>query len=204
MRWCNAAYATLLRARRQQLHATIATALEREFPEIAAAQPELLAHHYTEAALTQQAIDNWRLAGEHAIERSANLEAIAHLIRGLKLLEHLPEGSQRDEKELAFQVALHTPLFATRFGSAEGERAARRAMELSRRVGGELRPLFRALFGLSMTSSVRGETRIGREAAEQSLVVAERCRSLRHLATLTLRWAILCSGLASLAPHEGI
>jgi len=170
----DAAYATLLRARRQQLHATIATALEREFPEIAAAQPELLAHHYTEAARTQQAIDNWHLAGEHAIERSANLEAIAHLIRGLKLLEHLPEGSQRDEKELAFQVALHTPLFATRFGSAEGERAARRAMELSRRVGGELRPLFRALFGLSMTSSVRGETRIGREAAEQSLVVAER------------------------------
>jgi len=172
----DAAYATLLRARRQQLHANIAKALEREFPEIAAAQPELLAHHYTEAALTRQAIDNWRLAGQHAIERSANREAIAHLTRGLKLLEDLPEGSERDEKELAFQVALHTPLFATRFGSAEGERAARRAMELSRRVGGELRPLSRALFGLSMTSSVRGEIRIGREAAEQLLVVAERLR----------------------------
>jgi class 3 adenylate cyclase len=132
----DAAYATLLRARRQQLHAAIATALEREFSEIATAQPELMAHHYTEAGLRQQAIDNWLRAGERANGNSANPEAIAHLTRGLKLLEDLPEDPQRDEKELAFQVALLTPLFAARFGSAEGERAAQRAMELSRKVGG--------------------------------------------------------------------
>jgi len=64
--------------------------------------------------LRQQAIDNWLRAGEHAIEGSANREAIAHLTRGLKLLEDLPEGSQRDEKELALQLALLTPLFAAR------------------------------------------------------------------------------------------
>jgi class 3 adenylate cyclase/predicted ATPase len=170
----DAAYATLLRARRQLLHAAIAAALEREFPEIVAAQPELLALHCTEAGLTQQAIDNWRRAGERAIEGSANLEAIAHLTRGLKILEDLPEGPQRDEKELPFQVALLTPLFATRFGSAEGERAAARALELSRRVDGDLRLLFRALFWLSMTYSVRGKIRSGREIAEQSLVVGKR------------------------------
>jgi class 3 adenylate cyclase/predicted ATPase len=170
----DAAYATLLRARRQQLHAAIAGALEREFPEIAAAQPELLAHHYTEAGLRQQAIDNWLRAGERANEASANPEAIAHLTRGLKILEDLPESSQRDEKELALQVALLTPLFAARFGSAEGERAAQRAMELSRKVGGaDQRPLVRALFGLTLTSSSRGKIRIGRELAEQLLVVAE-------------------------------
>jgi predicted ATPase len=150
----DAAYATLLRPRRQQLHEAIAAALEREFPEIVAAQPELLAHHYTEASLRLQAIDKWLRAGERANEGSANPEAIAHLTRGLELLEDLPESSQRDEKELAFQVALLTPLFAARFGSAEGERAARRAMELSRKVGGaDQRPLVRALFGLSLTYS---------------------------------------------------
>ena len=170
----DAAYATLLRVRRQQLHAAIAAALEREFPEIVAAQPELLAHHCTEAGLTQQAIDNWRRAGERAIEGSANLEAIAHLTRGLEILGNLPESPQRDEKELALRVASLTPLFAARFGSTEGERAAARALELSRRVGADLRSLFRALFGLSMTYSVRGKIRIGRETAEQLLVVGER------------------------------
>jgi predicted ATPase len=170
----DAAYATLLRARRQQLHAAIATALEREFSEIATAQPELMAHHYTEAGLRQQAIDNWLRAGERANGNSANPEAIAHLTRGLKLLEDLPEDPQRDEKELAFQIALLTPLFAARFGSAEGERAAQRAMELSRKVGGaDEWPLVRALFGLSLTYSARGKIRIGQELAEQLLVVAE-------------------------------
>ncbi len=170
----DAAYATLLRARRQQLHAAIAAALEREFPEIVVAQPEVLAHHCTEAGLTQQAIDNWRRAGERAIEGSANLEAIAHLTRGLEILGNLPESPQRDEKELALRVASLTPLFAARFGSTEGEHAAARALELSRRVGADLRSLFRALFGLTMTYSVRGKIRIGRETAEQLLVVGER------------------------------
>jgi len=179
----DAAYATLLRARRQQLHAAIAAALEAEFPEIVAAQPELLAHHHTEAGLRQQAIDNWLRAGERAVEASANLEAIAHLNRGLKLLHALPETLHRDEKELAFQVALLTPLFAARFGSAEGEHAAARGIELSRRVGGaDQRPLVRALFGLSLTYSARGKIRMGREVAEQLLVVAERLREPESLA----------------------
>ncbi len=170
----DAAYATLLRVRRQQLHAAIAAALERKFPEIVTAQPELLAYHCTEAGLTQQAIENWRRAGERAIEGSANLEAIAHLTRGLEKLEDLPASPQRDEKELAFQVALLTPLFAARFGSTEGERAAARALELSRRVDADMRSLFRALFGLTMSYLVRGKIRIAREPAEQLLVVGER------------------------------
>jgi len=78
---------------------------------------------------------------------------------------------------------LLTPLFAARFGSAEGERAAQRAMELSRKVGGaDQRPLVRALFGLSLTYSVRGKIRIGREVAEQLLIVAERLQEPESLA----------------------
>ena len=76
-------------------------------------------------------------------------------------MQLLTAGSQRDEKELAFQVALLTPLFATRFGSAEGERAASRAMELFRRVGGDLRPLFRALYGLTMGGGAPSAARRG-------------------------------------------
>jgi len=68
------------------------------FPRIATAQPELLAHHCTEAGLIEHAIDNWLRAGHRAVEGSANVEAVAHLTRGLKLLEDLPQGSQRDEK----------------------------------------------------------------------------------------------------------
>ena len=90
---------------------------------------------------------------------------------------------QRDEKELAFQVALQTPLFAARFGSAEGERAARRAVELSRKVGGaDQRPLDRAMFGLSLTYSARGKIRMGREIAEQMLAIAERLQEPEPLA----------------------
>jgi predicted ATPase len=179
----DAAYATLLRTQRQQLHAAIAAALEAEFPEVVAAQPELLAHHYTEAAQRQQAIDNWLRAGERANEASANPEAVAHLTRGLKLLKDLPASSQRDKTELALQVALLTPLFAARFGSAEGERAAQRAMELSRKVGGaDHRPLVRALFGLSLTYSSRGKIRMGREVADQLLGVAERLQEPESLA----------------------
>jgi predicted ATPase len=80
----DAAYATLLRARRRHLHEAIAAALEREFPETVATQPELLAYHCTDAGLTEQAVQYWRYAGERALARSANPEAIAHLTRASK------------------------------------------------------------------------------------------------------------------------
>lgn len=75
----DAAYSTLLRRRRQQLHAAIAAAPERQCLETGAAEPELLAYHCTEAGLAEQAIAYWQRAGEHAIAHSANLEAIAYL-----------------------------------------------------------------------------------------------------------------------------
>ena len=88
----DAAYESLLKSRRQQLHARIAEALEERFPETARREPELLAHHCTEAGLAEQAVDYWRRAGALALARSATLEAVAQLSRGLELLPGLPDG----------------------------------------------------------------------------------------------------------------
>src|SRR5262249_4028401 len=90
----DAAYAGLLKSRRLQLHAAIADALEQRFPEVAQTQPETLAHHLTEAGLIEKAIGYWLRAGKGAALRSANLEAIAHLERGIELTGRLPAGER--------------------------------------------------------------------------------------------------------------
>ncbi len=81
----DAAYQSLLRATRRHYHdhAQIARLFEQRFPEIAETQPELVAHHYTEAGDREQALRYWHQAGRRAARRSANAEAIGHLTRGL-------------------------------------------------------------------------------------------------------------------------
>jgi predicted ATPase len=176
------AYTTLLRARRRQLHAAIAATLEREFPETVTAQPELLAHHYSAAGLGEPAVRFWHRAGERALERSANLEAVAHLTRGIELLGSLPQSPERDQQELMLQVALVAPLWASRgFGSVEAERAARRAVELSRRGGTDTPAHFRALYGLAYAHLLRGDLRGARPLAEQMLDLAERLQDPSRL-----------------------
>jgi predicted ATPase len=81
----------LLRSTRQQYHQRIAQVVEAHFPEMCATQPELLAHHYTDAGLSAQGIPYWQQAGQRALERSANLEAVAHLTKGLEVLATLPD-----------------------------------------------------------------------------------------------------------------
>ena len=90
-----AAYQSLLRSTRQQYHRQIAQVLEERFPETCEEQPELLAHHYTEAGLHTPAVAYWQRAGQHAIERSAYVEAIAHLRQGLTLTATLPDTPER-------------------------------------------------------------------------------------------------------------
>src|SRR6516164_8813348 len=82
----DAAYSTLLRSRRQQLHARIVTTLENQFPEVVTAQPALLAQHSSEAGLSEKAVGYWLKAGQQAIARSAMTEAVAQLQKGLELL----------------------------------------------------------------------------------------------------------------------
>src|SRR5271166_145000 len=92
----DAAYSTLLRGRRQELHARVAAALEEHFADLVERQPELLAHHLTSAGDTERAVDQWLKAGRYAAVRLAYLEAIAHFEQGLGLLHSLPESPVRN------------------------------------------------------------------------------------------------------------
>jgi predicted ATPase len=104
----DAAYDSLLRARRQELHGKIATVIEERWPHIAATEPELLAHHYTEAKQLEKAIPLWRKAGSLALGRMALAEAIAHLTKGLELAAPLPASAERDNSELNLRILLGT------------------------------------------------------------------------------------------------
>jgi len=116
----DAAYSTLLRSRRHRLHAQIGKILEEQFPETAKAQPQMLAHHFTEAGMTEPAIDYWLKAGRQVLARSAMVEAEALLRKGLNLVSSLPDGVWRQEHELALQIALGQALFATQGWAAPG------------------------------------------------------------------------------------
>jgi predicted ATPase len=176
-----AAYQSLLRSRRQQYHSHIAQVLEEQFPEIAEAQPELLAHHYTEAGLSAQAIPHWQRAGRRAIQRSANIEAISHLTNGLELLKTLPQNRERAEQELDLQTTLGPALMATRgYAAPEVEVAYSRARDLCRQIG-ETPKHFPVLWGLWLFYFVRAELHTARELGQQLLTLAQ---SLQELAFL--------------------
>ena len=98
----DAAYQSLLRSTRQQQQQHIAQVLETCFPDLCATQPELLAHHYTEAGVMAQAMPYWQRTGQRAIERSANLEAIGHLTKGLEVLKTLPDTPEQVQQELMY------------------------------------------------------------------------------------------------------
>jgi predicted ATPase len=126
-----AAYQSLLRSTRQQYHQRVAQVLEARFPELVGRQPELLAYHYTEAGLGRQALDYWRRAGQRASARSAYVEAIAHLTKGLELLATLPDTKEHRQQELAVQVTLAPAVMATKgFTAPDLERVYTRARAL--------------------------------------------------------------------------
>ena len=129
------AYHLLLKSTRQRHHQRIAQVLGEQFPEIVKAQPELLAHHYTEAGLHDQAVSYWLQAGQLAIERSANLEAISHLTKGLEVLKTLPNTPERTQHELALQLALGSPLSMLKGVAPEVEYTYTRAYELCQQMG---------------------------------------------------------------------
>src|SRR4030095_6827356 len=120
-------------------------------------QPELIAHHYTEASLIEQAIPYWQQAGQRASQRSANAEAISHLTTALELLKPLPDTPERAQQELTLQIALGVPLMATKgFAAPEAGAVYRRARELCQHVG-ETPQLFPVLWGLWAFHVVQGE-----------------------------------------------
>jgi predicted ATPase len=167
------AYQSLVRRARQQYHARIAQVLEAKFPEIAETQPELLAHHYTEADQCAQAISYWQRAGQRAVERSANSEAVTHFIKGLELLQSLPATPERARQELALQLALGPSLRMVKGHTApELESLYSRAYELSQQVG-ESRQQFSALVSLWRLSINRARILQACELAEQCIALAQ-------------------------------
>ncbi|MDQ5853189.1 MAG: AAA family ATPase, partial [Chloroflexota bacterium] len=166
------AYQSMLKSKRQQVHQRIAQVLAERFPETTASQPELLAHHYTEADLPEQAIGYWERAGQRAIERSANVEAIAHLTKGLELLRTLPDSPEHRRQELDFRLMLGPVLTATKgYAAPEVGATFRRAQELSEEVG-DTSQLFRALRVGWAYHAVAGGVQRSRELAEQLLAMA--------------------------------
>ena len=170
----DAAYQLLLRSTRQRYHQRIAQVLAERFPETAETQPELLAHHYTEAGLTEQAIVYWQRAGQQALQRSANPEAVQHLTKGLELLDTLPETPTRTQHELDLLIALGPALMATKGRSAtEVEQTYARARVLCQQVG-ETPQLVPTLWGLSRFYGNQGAFATARELAEQLYRLAQR------------------------------
>src|SRR5262249_44332916 len=144
----DAAYESLLKSTRQQYHQRIAQVLEAQFPETAEIQPELLAHHFTEAGLIEQAMGYWSKAGQNAIQRSAHVEAISHLTKGLELLKTLPETPQRLQREVDIHIALGASLIATKgYGAPEVEQTYIRAQHLCQHLD-DPHQLFPVLRGL--------------------------------------------------------
>src|SRR3989442_4959160 len=103
----------MLKSKGQQYHSQIAQVLEERVPETTETQPELLAHHYTEAGFVTQAIPYWQQAGQRAAQRSAYLEAIAHLTKGLELVKAQPDTPERNQPGLTPPINLGAPLTAT-------------------------------------------------------------------------------------------
>ena len=156
----DAAYSTLLRSRRQQIHGRIATTLESQFPETMTAQPELLAHHCGEAGLTEKAVGYWLKAGQQAVARSAMTEAVAQLRRGLELLASMPDGADHEQRELELQAALVPAVIAAKGYTAPevGETIAR-ARSLAEKLD-RTDYLIGLLYGEWVSSLVRGELKL--------------------------------------------
>jgi hypothetical protein len=169
------AYSTLLRGPRQALHRRIAEALEQRFPDFVETRPEILAHHYGEAAIADKAIAYWHLAGKMSVARSAVHEAIAQLRRGLGLLDGLPETRERKQLELDLHVTLTAALMAGKgYADPEAVAALERANRLVTETGSVGTPLhFSVLFGLWVSACNRGNIAAGLEHATNFLSSAQ-------------------------------
>jgi class 3 adenylate cyclase/tetratricopeptide (TPR) repeat protein len=169
----DAAYESLLKSRRQQLHGQIARALEERFPAIVASQPEIAAHHFTEAGLVEPAIDYWLKAGQHAARRSANAEALNHFAHGLDLLPKIDDPILRNKSELLLQTSLGHSLRSIKGWSIDGvKHAYTRALQLCKESGFDEHTL-PAVFGLWTWNFLRAALGEAQTLAEHLVTTAE-------------------------------
>ena len=177
----DAAYQSLLKRTRQQYHEQVAKLLEDRFPEVVSTQPELVAHHYTEANCPASAIAFWLRAGMAAARQSANVEAIRQFYQGLALVDSLPDERERAERERDLQMALGPALIATRItNNPDVGRTYARARELCEQLGDYDR-MFTALRGLQVYHLNLLEMQKSLHFAEDALRVARRLGDAAHL-----------------------
>ena len=170
----DAAYASLLKRTRQQVHQQIAQVFEARFPALVETQPELVAQHYTAAGCTEQAVVYWQRAGQYASDRSAHLEAISHVTTGIELLTTLPETPERAQHALTLYVTLGAALLRTKGpGAPEVEYAYTQAYALCQQVG-ETPELAPVLFGLWRFYFAQPQLHTARELGETLLRLAQR------------------------------
>jgi class 3 adenylate cyclase/predicted ATPase len=193
----DAAYASLLKSTRQQVHQQVAQILEARFPALVESQPELLAQHYTAAGCTELAVRYWQRAGQHASDRSAHLEAISHFTAGIEILKTLPETSAHSQHALTLHIALGAALQIAKGQAApEVEHAYTRARALCQQVG-ETPELVPILFGLWRFYNIQQQFHTARELGETLLRLAQHTRdpALAVVAHYALGWTWLCLGV---------
>jgi class 3 adenylate cyclase/predicted ATPase len=194
------AYNALPKARKIQLHKSIAQALIDKFPEVVSTQPELLAHHYTAADLREQAVDYWHRAGNKALDRFALSESIGHFNKALEMLQMLTESAGRDRQELEIRLSLGTALSSKCYASPEVEKCYAKAFELSRQLS-DFSQLFPVLRGLWCCYIGQAKFQLAKETCEQLLTLASEEGDLVHLieANRTMGVILLWTGKLDLA-----
>ena len=198
----DAAYATMVRSKRQELHSRIANALVVGCPETVETQPELVAHHFAEAGLPERAIEYLQKAGRRAIERSANAEAIGQLTRARELLQSLPTGVERTRAALGLEVMLAQPMIAGRgYAATETRETLLRAKTLIDDLTDPSQK-FAVLYGIWACLYVAGEVSKQLDAATEFLAEAEQqsdtgilCIAHRILGTAYLTTGKFARGL---------
>ena len=167
------AYQSLLSSTRKQLHHRIAVAIERSLPALTLSEPEVLAYHFTEAAVWESAIEYWTRASERSIEASAFDEGIKNLTTALTLLDKISEHGDNLKRELALRLSLGAAqIQGVGPGSDEALRTYARAHEVAQT---EATPMqrFDALWGLHFVNMMRGDLKFSRDIGVALIPFAE-------------------------------
>lgn len=166
------AYSTMLRARRQQLHAAIALVLEKRFPEVVSTTPEVIAQQFEKAGQSEKAVHYWRQAGERDLRRFAMTESIAHYSNSLRLVTAMPDTPERSILELGVCLGLG---MAQQIGlgpsAKEAAAAYSRALVLARELGCG-RERFLATWGIWFHETMSGHTREALVLSDELLAIA--------------------------------
>jgi len=177
----DAAYQSLLKRTRQQIHARVAEAIETRFPERAAAEPEVMARHYDAAALVEPAVTYYQRAGDQAQARSAHHEAIRHFRRAIDLLVTLAESRERSKREIALQLSLGASIVPVRgYAHIDTRNAYERARGLCEEVGDNA-TLAAALSGLAVFHFTAGDPATSRRLGERILELGRQTPVGGHL-----------------------